>query len=77
MQQRLWPDTFVSDVSLTTLIFELRTALGDVPVEAVALLDEAVERERVRAFELRLAPVAMRKGFGLRCQESGSTSSSR
>lgn len=25
----LWPDTFVSDVSLTTLIFELRTALGE------------------------------------------------
>jgi DNA-binding winged helix-turn-helix (wHTH) protein len=26
---QLWPDTFVSDVSLTTLIFELRTALGE------------------------------------------------
>ncbi|MBY0494166.1 MAG: winged helix-turn-helix domain-containing protein [Cyanobacteria bacterium] len=26
---RLWPSTFVSDVSLTTLIFELRTALGE------------------------------------------------
>lgn len=26
---RLWPDTFVSEVSLTTLIFELRTALGE------------------------------------------------
>jgi DNA-binding winged helix-turn-helix (wHTH) protein len=26
---RLWPDTFVSDVSLTTLIFELRAALGE------------------------------------------------
>lgn len=25
----LWPDTFVSEVSLTTLIFELRTALGE------------------------------------------------
>jgi hypothetical protein len=25
----LWPDTFVSDVSLTTLIFELRMALGE------------------------------------------------
>jgi len=25
----LWPNTFVSDVSLTTLIFELRTALGE------------------------------------------------
>ena len=25
----LWPDTFVSDVSLTTLIFELRSALGE------------------------------------------------
>jgi DNA-binding winged helix-turn-helix (wHTH) protein len=25
----LWPETFVSDVSLTTLIFELRTALGE------------------------------------------------
>jgi DNA-binding winged helix-turn-helix (wHTH) protein len=25
----LWPDTFVSDVSLTTLVFELRTALGE------------------------------------------------
>lgn len=29
IHQRLWPDTFVSDVSLTTLIFELRTALGE------------------------------------------------
>ena len=26
---QLWPDTFVSDVSLTTLVFELRTALGE------------------------------------------------
>lgn len=26
---QLWPDTFVSDVSLTTLIFELRAALGE------------------------------------------------
>ena len=26
---QLWPDTFVSDVSLTTLIFELRSALGE------------------------------------------------
>ncbi|MFM8533156.1 MAG: transcriptional regulator, partial [Acidimicrobiia bacterium] len=25
----LWPETFVSDVSLTTLVFELRTALGE------------------------------------------------
>ncbi len=25
----LWPDTFVSEVSLTTLIFELRSALGE------------------------------------------------
>ena len=25
----LWPDTFVSEVSLTTLVFELRTALGE------------------------------------------------
>lgn len=29
IHDRLWPDTFVSDVSLTTLIFELRTALGE------------------------------------------------
>lgn len=29
IHQQLWPDTFVSDVSLTTLIFELRTALGE------------------------------------------------
>ena len=29
IHQRLWPDTFVSDVSLTTLIFELRAALGE------------------------------------------------
>jgi DNA-binding winged helix-turn-helix (wHTH) protein len=29
IHQALWPDTFVSDVSLTTLIFELRTALGE------------------------------------------------
>ncbi len=29
IHQRLWPDTFVSEVSLTTLIFELRTALGE------------------------------------------------
>jgi hypothetical protein len=29
IHQRLWPETFVSDVSLTTLIFELRTALGE------------------------------------------------
>ena len=28
IHQHLWPDTFVSDVSLTTLIFELRSALG-------------------------------------------------
>ena len=25
----LWPDTFVSDVSVTTLIFEIRTAFGE------------------------------------------------
>jgi len=29
IHDRLWPDTFVSDVSLTTLVFELRTALGE------------------------------------------------
>ena len=29
IHQHLWPDTFVSDVSLTTLIFELRSALGE------------------------------------------------
>jgi DNA-binding winged helix-turn-helix (wHTH) protein len=29
IHQQLWPATFVSDVSLTTLIFELRTALGE------------------------------------------------
>ena len=29
IHQHLWPETFVSDVSLTTLIFELRTALGE------------------------------------------------
>jgi DNA-binding winged helix-turn-helix (wHTH) protein len=29
IHQALWPDTFVSDVSLTTLVFELRTALGE------------------------------------------------
>lgn len=25
----LWPDTYVSDVSLTTLVYELRSALGE------------------------------------------------
>ena len=29
IHDQLWPATFVSDVSLTTLIFELRTALGE------------------------------------------------
>jgi DNA-binding winged helix-turn-helix (wHTH) protein len=29
IQKLLWPDTFVSDVSLTTLVFELRAALGE------------------------------------------------
>ena len=29
IHEHLWPDTFVSDVSLTTLIFELRTALTE------------------------------------------------
>ena len=29
IHQQLWPATFVSDVSLTTLIFELRSALGE------------------------------------------------
>ena len=29
IHETLWRDTFVSDVSLTTLIFELRTALGE------------------------------------------------
>ena len=29
IHQQLWPETFVSDVSLTTLIFELRTALRE------------------------------------------------
>ena len=29
IHQQLWPHTFVSDVSLTTLVFELRTALGE------------------------------------------------
>lgn len=29
LHQQLWPDTFVSDVSLTTLVFEVRTALGE------------------------------------------------
>jgi DNA-binding winged helix-turn-helix (wHTH) protein len=29
IHQHLWPNTFVSDVSLTTLIFELRSSLGE------------------------------------------------
>jgi len=29
IHKALWPDTFVSDVSLTTLVFELRAALGE------------------------------------------------
>jgi len=29
LHQHLWPDTFVSEVSLTTLVFEVRTALGE------------------------------------------------
>ncbi len=29
LQQRLWPDTFVSDTSLTTLVNELRHGLGE------------------------------------------------
>ena len=29
IHEQLWPSTFVSDVSLTTLIFELRSALGE------------------------------------------------
>jgi DNA-binding winged helix-turn-helix (wHTH) protein len=29
IHEHLWPDTFVSDVSVTTLVFELRTALGE------------------------------------------------
>ncbi|MDO8680869.1 MAG: FHA domain-containing protein [Acidobacteriota bacterium] len=29
IHKELWPDTFVSDVSLTTLVFELRAALGE------------------------------------------------
>lgn len=29
IHHHLWPDTFVSDVSLTTLVFELRSALGE------------------------------------------------
>lgn len=29
IHEALWPNTFVSDVSVTTLIFELRTALGE------------------------------------------------
>ena len=29
IHDQLWPSTFVSDVSLTTLIFELRAALGE------------------------------------------------
>lgn len=29
LQQALWPDTFVSDASLTTLVNELRTGLGE------------------------------------------------
>ena len=27
--ERLWPDTFVAEVNLATLVFEVRTALGD------------------------------------------------
>src|SRR5262249_29711978 len=29
IQQALWPDTFVSDTSLTTLVNEIRTVLGE------------------------------------------------
>lgn len=29
IHEQLWPSTFVSDVSLTTLVFELRAALGE------------------------------------------------
>src|SRR4249920_1208539 len=29
LQQALWPDTFVSDTSLTTLVNELRAGLGE------------------------------------------------
>jgi DNA-binding winged helix-turn-helix (wHTH) protein len=29
LHDRLWPDTFVSDVNLATLVFEIREAIGD------------------------------------------------
>ena len=31
IHDRIWPGTFVSDVNLATLVFEIRTALGDDP----------------------------------------------
>jgi DNA-binding winged helix-turn-helix (wHTH) protein len=31
IHDRIWPGTFVSDVNLATLVFEIRTAIGDEP----------------------------------------------
>lgn len=31
IHDRIWPGTFVSDVNLATLVFEIRTAIGDNP----------------------------------------------
>jgi DNA-binding winged helix-turn-helix (wHTH) protein len=31
IHDRIWPGTFVSDVNLATLVFEIRTAIGDDP----------------------------------------------
>jgi DNA-binding winged helix-turn-helix (wHTH) protein len=59
LHDRLWPDTFVSDASLATLVAELRTALGETGRRAgllrtvhgfgYAFVGEAVEEARTPA----------------------------
>jgi DNA-binding winged helix-turn-helix (wHTH) protein len=67
LQEALWPDVFVSEANLFTLISEIRTALGDEARQArfvrtvhgvgYAFSGEAQEEERLRTPRVRRASI--------------------
>ena len=46
IHDRIWPGTFVSDVNLATLVFEIRTAIGDDPQATRSAMAGARRRAR-------------------------------
>jgi DNA-binding winged helix-turn-helix (wHTH) protein len=65
IHERLWPSTFVSEVNLATLVFEIRTAIGD---DARSPRWVRTVRKYGYAFAPAQAPEQGRAGGGAGCR---------